>query len=531
MSENDRKEDELQGFPPMLGGSWDSLAEGEDTDFAPNSILEQDNWRIVGRRWLGFLYKVFRTFESSEVNDNLLGDFYQEWLPLSAEILRLETPSVLCGYGGLFFLNRKRLLFRTDDWMRVAFVQRRLTRCGWGGMRVQAKASFDEFSEFLRGLAADNPRPQKLSPPGKGQAQAYGTLSWITREETRQRWELWSREEEARMFLRTAQGEHYATWLYARLLQWVQRRYNPLEEKPPQHQAYAIVRALIRLFESQKLFFFGFHMFDELTTYQSYHVTNSAVLALMFGQTLGFSREQRLDLGWAALEHDIGKVQIPSHLLHKGEPLTAAEIEEMEQLPFDTVKQLVGAEFSWERVKQALIAMDVRLRPVAFAETPKADSLPSLFSQEEPAMVMSRIIRLCSCFDALCSERPFRPAMKPLDALALMRGPLAPQFDDVLLRRFVAFVWPVIRASTDSARPEGDAGEHSQEQDLLAMSHHLTEPALQELQRELQEYQLLKQVSNPTLEERHRLRWLQRYLTLRLRALMNETEMDREQSP
>lgn len=489
-------------FLRMLSGAW-SPAPGDTGSLSAFDPVPHDDTSALGRRLLEHWIKLTNAFDKATT--------FREWEPYAVECLNVtnslvqrEAPLVLYTYGGIVGLYRKQLMLQGETLPELRSWLEWMGRMQWGGVRVRRRLSMDEFRAWLefevmgRGVHpfADSGKTAPIEP--------------LSVEDGKRRCLQWAREEEGRWQQRNASPEQNALELYACLLRWVQHRYNPLQPRPPREEATSILRAFLRLSEKHSLQFLGFHMQDELTAYQSYHVSNTVILAVLFGQALGLSRKQRLELGWAALEHDLGKLNIPANLLQKTEPLSGEEIEEIERLPLHTVQQLVGQEFSWDRLKQALIALDVRFRPVS-----ASDSSPSNLSlSDEPSMVMSRIISLCACFDALCSERPFRSALRPVDALALMRGPLAQQFDGILLRRFVVFVWPTIR----SAAGESWYASTNQATDPRALDRDLAPPTLQELQRELHEYRTLKQITKPSPEERRRLQWLQRFLTLRLQA-------------
>ncbi len=490
-------------FLRMLGGSWSAPTPGVSLDSL--ELFPHDDSSTLARRWLESWVSLCERAEATNKWDDLEADV-AKCLELCNSLVKQEAPLILYTYGGLVGINRKRISLSDELIARLGPWMEWMGRLRCGGLRVQRVLSMEEFRPWLESSLLS------LSCHVVSEQEQSGGLEPLSQEEGQRRCLQWAREEEGQWQRRLSSPGQHAMELYACLLRWVQHRYNPLQPRPPRQQATAILRAFLRLTEQHPLQFLGFHMQDELTAYQSYHVANTVMLSLLFGQALGLSRKQRLELGWAALEHDLGKLNIPANLLQKTEPLSAEEIEEIERLPLHTVKQLVGQEFGWDRLKQALIALDVRFRPVA-----SGDSKPSnLTLSDEPSMVMSRIISLCSCFDALCSERPFRSALKPVDALALMRGPLAQQFDGVLLRRFVVFVWPSIRtAAGESWHVSADTAE-----DPRALDRDLAPPTLQELQRELYEYRTLKQISEPSPEERRRMQWLQRYLTLKLQAAM-----------
>tara|TARA_R110002096_G_scaffold23300_18_gene74189 strand:- start:1472 stop:2221 length:750 start_codon:yes stop_codon:yes gene_type:complete len=141
---------------------------------------------------------------------------------------------------------------------------------------------------------------------------------------------------------------------------------------------------------------------------------------------MGASREQLVRVGGAALMHDIGKSKVPQEILFKQGRLTKEEWHWMAQHP------RLGAQILIEQHE----SVDPRAIGAAFCHHMGADGggypdplLPT------PPSATSRLIRVCDVFEALTAVRPYKRAMNPIEAFAIMFRN-ENDFDPHWLRRF-----------------------------------------------------------------------------------------------
>jgi HD-GYP domain-containing protein (c-di-GMP phosphodiesterase class II) len=128
-----------------------------------------------------------------------------------------------------------------------------------------------------------------------------------------------------------------------------------------------------------------------------------------------------------ALLHDIGKMGIPDAILFKPGPLTEEEWEMMRQHPTHAYDMLSPIAY---------------LRPVLhipYCHHEKWDGTGyprGLKGGEIP--LAARIFAVVDAYDAMTSDRPYRPAMSHEEAIAELRRCAGTQFDpevvDVFLR-------------------------------------------------------------------------------------------------
>ena len=156
------------------------------------------------------------------------------------------------------------------------------------------------------------------------------------------------------------------------------------------------------------------------------HVDRVAAIAHAIGREQGFGPARLRELVLAAQMHDVGKIGLPPYILTKPGRLTDEEFEQIKQHPakgseiVSRVKNLEG------------IAVAIRHHHERFDGSGYPDRLAG-----ENIPLEARIISVADTFDALISERPYRPAMSIHDAkieLARVSGTqLDPRFVEILV--------------------------------------------------------------------------------------------------
>lgn len=158
----------------------------------------------------------------------------------------------------------------------------------------------------------------------------------------------------------------------------------------------------------------------------------------------GFERENPEGLNgqtllWfrmGALLHDVGKIEVPISILNKPGALTPAERAIMERHPDAGVALLADIEFPW----------DIRPMVRHHHERWCAGGYPTGIGGEEIPL-SARILCIADVFDALTTDRPYRPGHSHDQALAIMTGPMREHFDPAILELWVEICqdleWPL----------------------------------------------------------------------------------------
>jgi len=178
------------------------------------------------------------------------------------------------------------------------------------------------------------------------------------------------------------------------------------------------------------------------------HSDRTCVIVLGLAAALGAGDEELNDLRRAALLHDVGKLAVSNRILDKPGALTAAEFAQIRLHPVVTGQIL-------ERVPGF-----APLAPIASAHHERLDGsgYPDGVTAEKLTMPM-RLLAVADVYEALTSERPYRPAMSSEQALALIRDASSQALDDAAASALAGLVHdPSAPAGLEPAgHPEEDA--------------------------------------------------------------------------
>jgi HD-GYP domain-containing protein (c-di-GMP phosphodiesterase class II) len=165
------------------------------------------------------------------------------------------------------------------------------------------------------------------------------------------------------------------------------------------------------------------------------HLINVSTLSVYFAYKLGFSREDCIDVGTAALFHDIGKLFIAKKILQKPEKLNTAEFAKVKS------HAIIGAEIliPHKKVITELPAL------VAFEHHRNFDGsgYPKLpFSVKNH--IASLMVSICDVYDALTSRRTYKADYPPEAIYKLMLRERGTRYHPELFDAFfkIIGVWP-----------------------------------------------------------------------------------------
>lgn len=170
-------------------------------------------------------------------------------------------------------------------------------------------------------------------------------------------------------------------------------------------------------------------IFDD---YTYHHSTNVAVLSLILGIAMGIPKNRMVELGMAAIFHDIGKVFVPKEILNKEGEFTEEEFEIMKE----------HSRKGYEYLKDF-----VKLPPRAYVgvlqhhERFNGEGYPQGLSGKDISL-FARIITITDVFDALTSDRTYRKGLLPSEAMEYIMGNGGMLFDHEIVKIFAKKVAP-----------------------------------------------------------------------------------------
>jgi len=161
--------------------------------------------------------------------------------------------------------------------------------------------------------------------------------------------------------------------------------------------------------------------------YTACHGEDVAVLAERVALRMSLSGAQARDVRYAAMLHDLGKVAIPSEILLKPGPLTDAEWVTMRS------HAAIGGELVGRIDAFAHLAPAVR----ASHERWDGGGYPDGLAGKEIPLA-ARIIAACDTYDAIVTDRPYRPARTPGEACAELSRVAGTQLDGSVVMAVMA---------------------------------------------------------------------------------------------
>lgn len=158
------------------------------------------------------------------------------------------------------------------------------------------------------------------------------------------------------------------------------------------------------------------------------HIRRVQKFALGLAGKLGIQDPLQLKaLEAAALLHDMGKIAVPEHILNKPSGLTAGEFDKMK------LHASVGADILSSIKFPYPVVPIVRHHHESWDGTGYPDGLRGT---EIP--LGARILAVVDCFDALTSDRPYRPRLSDDDAIEILMKRRAIMYDPLIVDRFIA---------------------------------------------------------------------------------------------
>lgn len=161
--------------------------------------------------------------------------------------------------------------------------------------------------------------------------------------------------------------------------------------------------------------------------YTYYHSVNVGVLSLVLGVALGRNRPTLYKLGVGALLHDIGKMFIDKDIIDKPDSLTPEEYEEVKKHPTLGYEYLVNSNLD--------LPISGLIGILQHHERNDGSGYPDGLCGKE-IHEFGRIIAIADVFDAMTSDRPYRPGMMPSEVMEYLMGGAGTLFDPELVYLF-----------------------------------------------------------------------------------------------
>ena len=188
---------------------------------------------------------------------------------------------------------------------------------------------------------------------------------------------------------------------------------------------------------------------DQVT---SGHIRRVQVHSVALAQELGVKDSRELKaIEAAALLHDLGKLAVPEYILNKPGKLTAVEFEQMKTHAAIGADILASIDFPYP-VEPIVRYHHEMWNGKGYPEGITGESIP----------IGARILSVVDCYDALTSDRPYRRALTPEQATAVLMERRGTQYDPRVVDTFIAARERLIDASDSRALAEAHLGKEAE---------------------------------------------------------------------
>jgi putative nucleotidyltransferase with HDIG domain len=177
---------------------------------------------------------------------------------------------------------------------------------------------------------------------------------------------------------------------------------------------------------------------DTHTAWTWRHLGRVARYAVALGRGVGLENEALMSMQCAALLHDVGKQVVPPGLLSKASPLKRDEW-------FSITKHAMA---SSKILKERTLPNGVISTAQSHHERYDGTGYP-LGLAGEAIPLTARILSIADAYDAMSSDRPYRPALRPHEVLAEIEKGAGKQFDPALVQR----LWSLLESGIVGNRP------------------------------------------------------------------------------
>jgi HD-GYP domain-containing protein (c-di-GMP phosphodiesterase class II) len=168
---------------------------------------------------------------------------------------------------------------------------------------------------------------------------------------------------------------------------------------------------------------------DAKSAWTAGHSERVTRFAVQLGKVMGVDEQEQKRLQTGGLLHDIGKIGIPSSILDKPGKLTDEEYEKICEHPGKgglIVEPLEQLSKVIPLIQQHHERWDGKGYPLGLAG-----------NDIDPG---ARILAVADVYDAICSDRPYRPGMALKKAVAIIKDGSGTQFDPEVVAAFLRFI-------------------------------------------------------------------------------------------
>lgn len=348
-------------------------------------------------------------------------------------IVEVEGECALRRVGDVLFLNDMRLRLSFENYAAVASLLSALREAGIGGFSLQRRPdprAWVVVLSFLQAPPLEYPEEERLAQLEQRLAQsgvADFELAPPMEEGVRDDVELDAKERARQTYVRSLDVTREIITS------------TRMGKSPGLKRVKRAVQGIVDSILNDSTSLMGLTTLRDFDEYTFVHSLNVCIMSVALGRRLGLTKLQLLDLGLAALLHDLGKSRVPLELLNK-----RGELDEAERLLLQT--------HTWQGVLALFGIPGVATRPwramIAAYEHHMRTDLSGYPQHVRPRTLslFSKIVAVTDGFDAATTSRVYQEApWTPADVLRGMRDNPRLGLDPVVVKAFINLtgIYPV----------------------------------------------------------------------------------------
>lgn len=167
----------------------------------------------------------------------------------------------------------------------------------------------------------------------------------------------------------------------------------------------------------------------DVDNYTFTHCVNVCIMAMYIAITANVAADVE-EIGTGALLHDVGKVSIPLRVLNKSAPLNTEEMALIKKHPIMGMEMITRSGKWSGTVMSCVLDHHEKIDGSGYPNGKKGNSID----------IPARVTALADVYDALTTDRAYRNAMNPREAMLVMMEWMSAGLDRQLLSAFVASV-------------------------------------------------------------------------------------------
>jgi len=166
---------------------------------------------------------------------------------------------------------------------------------------------------------------------------------------------------------------------------------------------------------------------DAKDAYTKGHSHRVSAYCTVLSREMGWSDEEVEGIRIAGLLHDIGKIAVDKSIINKASALTSNECRELNSHPVVGYEILSKIKFPWKGIPQMTRNHHEKVDGNGYPDRLKKNDIP----------IGARIMTLVDSFDAMTTDRPYRPRLSFSEAMEEVRLNFNSQFDPEVVRPFI----------------------------------------------------------------------------------------------